>query len=53
MQESFWLAETLKYLFLLFSDDKILIKKLLNSYIINTEAHLIPRAIRLDSVNVK
>ncbi|RWS10141.1 endoplasmic reticulum mannosyl-oligosaccharide 1:2-alpha-mannosidase-like protein, partial [Dinothrombium tinctorium] len=41
-QESFWTAETLKYLFLLFSDDKVLIHKLLNNYIFNTEAHLIP-----------
>jgi len=32
----------LKYLFLLFSDDKQLIYKILNNYVINTEAHLLP-----------
>lgn len=42
MQESFWTAETLKYLFLLFSDDKLLVNKILNHYVFNTEAHLIP-----------
>jgi mannosyl-oligosaccharide alpha-1,2-mannosidase len=42
MQESFWLAETLKYLYLLHSDDKALINKILNHYVFNTEAHLIP-----------
>ncbi|RWS22894.1 endoplasmic reticulum mannosyl-oligosaccharide 1:2-alpha-mannosidase-like protein, partial [Leptotrombidium deliense] len=42
MQESFWSAETLKYLYLLFSDDKVLIDKLLNYFVFNTEAHLIP-----------
>ena len=37
--ESFWLAETLKYLYLLFSDDYILS---LNDWIFNTEAHSFP-----------
>lgn len=41
--ESFWLAETLKYLYLLFMDDKIIINKLLNNYIFNTEGHLLPK----------
>lgn len=40
--ESFWTAETLKYLYLLFSDDKRLIIKILDNYVFNTEAHLIP-----------
>jgi UPI00016E42D7 related cluster len=40
-QESFWIAETLKYLFLLFSDDAELNDKLMNTYIFNTEGHLI------------
>lgn len=35
-QESFFLAETLKYLWLLFSDDSVLP---LNEYVFNTEAH--------------
>jgi len=34
--ESFWLAETLKYLYLLFSDDTVLP---LDEYVFNTEAH--------------
>ena len=42
MQESFWTAETLKYLYLLFSDDKQLISKILDHYVFNTEGHLIP-----------
>lgn len=42
-QESFWLAETLKYLYLLFSDDEQLIHKILNHYIFNTEGHLVKR----------
>ncbi|KAI9208065.1 glycoside hydrolase [Polychytrium aggregatum] len=36
MQQSFFLAETLKYLFLLFSDDSVLP---LSHYVFNTEAH--------------
>jgi len=40
-QESFWTGETLKYLFLLFSDDSKLIETILNNFVINTEAHLI------------
>lgn len=46
MMESFWLAETLKYLYLLFSDDKTLISKMLNHYVFNTEAHLIPLKVK-------
>ncbi|GAB5355957.1 hypothetical protein AAMO2058_000249600 [Amorphochlora amoebiformis] len=34
--ESFWLAETLKYLFLTFEDDSVIP---LNKYVFNTEAH--------------
>ena len=37
--ESFWLAETLKYLFLLFSDDHVLP---LDKWVLNTEAHPFP-----------
>lgn len=40
-QESFWTGETLKYLFLLFSDDSKIIETILDHYVINTEAHLI------------
>eukprot|EP01064_Diplonema_japonicum_P036591 TRINITY_DN8281_c0_g1_i1.p1 TRINITY_DN8281_c0_g1~~TRINITY_DN8281_c0_g1_i1.p1 ORF type:complete len:709 (+),score=169.87 TRINITY_DN8281_c0_g1_i1:1876-4002(+) len=36
LQQSFWLAETLKYLFLLFSDDDALD---LSEWVLNTEAH--------------
>lgn len=38
--ESFWLAETLKYFYLLFSPTDLLP---LSSIIINTEAHIFPR----------
>lgn len=38
--ESFFLGETLKYLFLLFSDDMELLS--LDKYIFNTEAHPLP-----------
>lgn len=38
--ESFFLAETLKYLFLLFSDDPKLIP--LDKYVFNSEAHPLP-----------
>ena len=38
--ETFYLAETLKYLYLLFSDDPHLIP--LDKYVINTEAHPLP-----------
>ncbi|ESN98043.1 hypothetical protein HELRODRAFT_113976 [Helobdella robusta] len=38
--ESFWLSETLKYFYLLFTDDPNYVS--LNEYIFNTEAHLIP-----------
>lgn len=38
--ESFFLGETLKYFFLLFSDDFTVIN--LNKWIINTEAHPFP-----------
>ncbi|UNI21173.1 Mannosyl-oligosaccharide 1,2-alpha-mannosidase [Purpureocillium takamizusanense] len=38
--ESFWLAETLKYLYLLFSPDDVLP---LDKVVLNTEAHPLPR----------
>lgn len=38
--ESFFLGETLKYLYLLFSDDPGLIS--LDEYVFNTEAHPLP-----------
>lgn len=38
--ESFFLGETLKYFFLLFSDDVNLIN--LDKYVFNTEAHPLP-----------
>ena len=38
--ESFWLAETLKYFYLLFSEDDVLP---LDGVVINTEAHIFPR----------
>ena len=38
--ETFYLAETLKYLYLLFSDDPNLIP--LDKWVINTEAHPLP-----------
>lgn len=38
--ESFFLGETLKYLYLLFSDDPDLIS--LDRYVFNTEAHPLP-----------
>lgn len=40
MMESFFLSETLKYLYLLFSDDRFIID--LNKYVINSEAHPLP-----------
>lgn len=40
--ESFWLSETLKYLYLIFCDDRRIIGTLLNHYVFNTEAHIIP-----------
>ncbi|KAF8785957.1 endoplasmic reticulum mannosyl-oligosaccharide 1,2-alpha-mannosidase-like [Argiope bruennichi] len=40
LMESFFLAETLKYLFLLFSDNQE--KYSLDKYIFNSEAHLLP-----------
>lgn len=38
--ETFYLAETLKYLYLLFSDDPGLFS--LNEFVFNTEAHPLP-----------
>jgi len=38
--ETFYLAETLKYLYLLFSDDVDVLS--LNEYVFNTEAHPLP-----------
>ncbi|KAI1724290.1 glycosyl hydrolase family 47 domain-containing protein [Ditylenchus destructor] len=40
MMESFFLAESLKYLYLLFADDQTLIP--LNKYVFNTEGHPLP-----------
>lgn len=40
MMETFWLGETLKYFYLLFSDDRNEID--LEKFVFNTEAHLIP-----------
>jgi len=37
--ESFWLAETLKYLYLLFSDSELVP---LDKFVFNTEAHPLP-----------
>lgn len=53
--ESFWLAETLKYLYLLFSDEDVAggekwKKWNLNNIVFNTEAHPLPR---LDGVAFK
>jgi len=39
VQQSFFLAETLKYLYMLFSDDAVLP---LDKWVINTEAHPLP-----------
>ena len=38
--ESFWLSETLKYLFLLFTDDPLVVP--LECFVFNTEAHPLP-----------
>ncbi|CAH0578042.1 unnamed protein product [Chrysodeixis includens] len=40
MMESFFLSETLKYLYLLFSDDRFVID--LTKYVVNSEAHPLP-----------
>lgn len=40
MMESFFLSETLKYLYLLFSDDRFVID--LSKYVMNSEAHPLP-----------
>lgn len=45
MMESFWIAETLKYLYLLFMDDKVIVDKLLNDFVFNTEGHPLPRRV--------
>ena len=39
VQQSFFIAETLKYLYLLFSDDSVLP---LDQWVFNTEAHPLP-----------
>jgi len=39
VQQSFFLAETLKYLYLLFSDDNLVS---LDEWVFNTEAHPLP-----------
>lgn len=38
--ESFWTAETLKYLYLLFSDDNDLMS--IDKWVFNSEAHPLP-----------
>ncbi|KAH9401229.1 Endoplasmic reticulum mannosyl-oligosaccharide 1,2-alpha-mannosidase [Tyrophagus putrescentiae] len=43
MMESFWIAETLKYLYLLFLDDRAIVDSLLANYVFNTEGHLVLR----------
>lgn len=43
MMESFWIAETLKYLYLLFLDDRAIVDSLLANYLFNTEGHLVLR----------
>lgn len=40
--ESFWLSETLKYLYLIFCDDKQIVGTILNNYVFNTEGHMFP-----------
>lgn len=40
--ESFWLSETLKYLYLTFCDDEHIVGTMLNDYVFNTEAHMLP-----------
>ncbi|XP_054726553.1 endoplasmic reticulum mannosyl-oligosaccharide 1,2-alpha-mannosidase [Anastrepha obliqua] len=40
MMESFWLSETLKYFYLLFSDNRLEID--LDKWVFNSEAHLLP-----------
>lgn len=42
MMESFFLGETLKYLFLLFADDDIMERYSPTKFVYNTEAHLLP-----------
>ncbi|KAM4865776.1 mannosyl-oligosaccharide 1,2-alpha-mannosidase IA isoform 1-T1 [Thomomys bottae] len=49
VQQSFFLAETLKYLYLIFSDDDLLP---LEHWIFNTEAHLLP-ILRADKKRVE
>lgn len=39
-EESFWLAETLKYFFLLFSEEDVVS---LDDWVLNTEAHMFKR----------
>ena len=41
VQQSFFLAETLKYLYLIFSDDSVVS---LDKWVFNTEAHPLPIA---------
>ncbi|XP_054153998.1 mannosyl-oligosaccharide 1,2-alpha-mannosidase IA-like [Oppia nitens] len=48
VQQSFFLAETLKYLYLIFSSDDLLP---LNQWVFNTEAHPLP-LISMDSLNI-
>lgn len=39
VQQSFWLAETLKYLYLIFSNDELIS---FDQWVFNTEAHPLP-----------
>ena len=45
--QTFWLAETLKYFYLLFSDDDLIS---LDEYVFNTEAHPL-RVFDFDEIN--
>ena len=42
--ESFWLAETLKYMYLIFADSPVHVQKSGNEFVFNTEAH--PMSVR-------
>jgi mannosyl-oligosaccharide alpha-1,2-mannosidase len=45
-EETFWLAETLKYLFLIFDDPQ---RVSLDDWVFNTEAHPLKRASQVSS----
>ena len=50
--ESFFLAETLKYLYLLFDDSQPPVLPL-DEYVFNTEAHALPIQVRLSNVQTR